>query len=202
MHRRPIRSRPALVIGGVLTVAVALAGTMSATAASTVASAVAPGDLQSFTSHGEVLNILPPGSNGNVSLPTLVSLGVTKAPTLVSTPGDPKGDLTTATGTAPAHFADQLEMYDALSKVSPGQLTANNLTAYYKDARLGVADADVVSTEMPRAGLTIKRDRFGVPAHRSCGSPRTHRSRRPPRSPGSPSVTAPRARRCSTSSMR
>lgn len=90
MHRRPIRSRPALVIGGVLTVAVALAGTMSATAASTVASAVAPGDLQSFTSHGEVLNILPPGSNGNVSLPTLVSLGVTKAPTLVSTPGDPR----------------------------------------------------------------------------------------------------------------
>ncbi|HEX7537916.1 MAG TPA: penicillin acylase family protein, partial [Dermatophilaceae bacterium] len=125
--------------------------------------AAAAQDPQSFTAHGEVLNVLPPGSNGNISLTTLASLGITNAPTLVSTPGDPKGDLTTATGTAPAHFADQLEMYDALGKVSPGQLTANNLTAYYKDARLGVAAADVVSTETPRAGVTIRRDRFGVP---------------------------------------
>ncbi|MCW2600834.1 MAG: hypothetical protein JWM02_2663 [Frankiales bacterium] len=125
--------------------------------------AVAAQDLGSYTAHGEVLNILPPGSNGNVSLPTLVSLGVTRAPALVSTPGDPKGVLTTATPTAPAHFADQLEMYDALGKVAPGGLTASSLTAYYKDARLGVADADVVSTQTPRPGVTIKRDRFGVP---------------------------------------
>ncbi|MHB1474988.1 MAG: penicillin acylase family protein, partial [Dermatophilaceae bacterium] len=162
MHRRPTRARPALVAGSFLTLVVLLAAAMSATAAST-GPAVAAADLQSFTAHGEVLSILPPGSSGNISLPTLATLGVTNAPTLVSTPGDPKGDLTTATGTAPAHFADQLEMYDALGKVSPGQLTAGSLTAYYKDARLGVADADVVSTETPRAGVTIKRDRFGVP---------------------------------------
>ncbi len=161
MHRRPIRSRPALVVGSFLTLVVLLAGTMSATAASTGPAGAA--DLESFTAHGEILNILPPGSNGNISWLALASLGVTKAPTAVSTPGDPKGDLTTATGTAPAHFADQLEMYDALGTVSPGQLTASNLTAYYKDARLGVADADVISTETPRAGVTIKRDRFGVP---------------------------------------
>jgi acyl-homoserine lactone acylase PvdQ len=127
------------------------------------APAVAAEDPQSFSAHGEVLNILPPGSNGNISLPTLVSLGVTKAPTLVSTPSDPQGALTTATGTAPSHFADQLEMYDALGKVSPGQLSAGDLTKYYKDARLGVAADEVVSTETPRAGVTIKRDRFGVP---------------------------------------
>ena len=162
MYRSRKHNRPALAAGGVLTVAVMLAGTLSANAAST-GPVIAAQDPQSFTAHGEVLNILPPGSNGNVSLPTLASLGVTQAPTLVSTPADPKGDLTTATGTAPAHFADQLEMYDALGKVSPGQLTASSLTNYYKDARLGVADADVVSTETPRAGLTIKRDRFGVP---------------------------------------
>lgn len=162
MYRSHKLNRSALAAGGVLVVATLLAGTMSATAAAT-GPAVAAQDPQSFTAHGEVLNILPPGSNGNISLTTLASLGVNRAPTLVSTPDDPKGDLTTATGTAPAHFADQLEMYDALGRVSPGQLTANSLTAYYKNARLGVADADVVSTETPRAGVTIKRDRFGVP---------------------------------------
>src|ERR1035437_8650297 len=162
MYRSPVRNRPALAAGGVLTVAVLLAGAMSATAAPT-GPAVAAQDLQSFTAHGEVLNILPPGSNGNISWTTLASLGVTQAPTLVSTPGDPKGDLTTATGTAPTHFADQLEMYDALGTGSPGQLTASGRTNYYRDARLGVPNADVVSTEAPRADLTIKRDRFGVP---------------------------------------
>jgi acyl-homoserine lactone acylase PvdQ len=54
-------------------------------------------------------------------------------------------------------------MYDALSKTKPGQLDEAALTKYYKDARLGVADSDVVSTETPRPGVTIKRDRFGVP---------------------------------------
>lgn len=166
MRSSPVRSRPAALAGVVLTAAILLTSTMSATATATAGPggpAVGTQDLQSFSAHGEVLNILPPGSNGNVSVPILAGLGVTTAPTLVSTPGDPKGDLTTATGTAPAHFADQLEMYDALNKVAPGQLTASNLTAYYKDARLGVADADVVSTSSPRAGVTIKRDRFGVP---------------------------------------
>ena len=116
-----------------------------------------------YTDHGEVLNILPPGSNGNIDAAKLAELGVTNLPNLVSTPSDPKGALTTANGSTPAHFADQLEMYDALGKVSPGTLTDGDLTKYYKDARLGVAPADVVSTETPRPGVTIQRDRFGVP---------------------------------------
>jgi acyl-homoserine lactone acylase PvdQ len=110
-------------------------------------STAAPDPL-SFTAHGEVLNILPPGSNGNVDAQALAELGLT-------TQG------TTANGSTPAHFADQLEMYDALNKVDPSKLTS--LAGFYKDARLGVADADVVSTETPKPGVTIKRDRYGVP---------------------------------------
>jgi hypothetical protein len=140
--------------------ALAVVGAVALTGAPAPAQAV---DLDSYTAHGEVLNILPPGSNGNIDVPKLLSLGVTDLPAVVSTPGDPKGALTTATPTNPAHFADQLEMYDALGKVSPGTLKDGDLTKYYKDARLGVAAADVVSTETPRPGVTIRRDRFGVP---------------------------------------
>jgi acyl-homoserine lactone acylase PvdQ len=111
------------------------------------ASSAAPDPL-SFTSHGEVLNILPPGSNGNVDALGLATLGL-------STQG------TTATASTPAHFADQLERYDALNKANPTGLT--DLSAYFKDARLGVADADVVSTDKPKPGVTIKRDTYGVP---------------------------------------
>ncbi len=110
-------------------------------------SSAAPDPL-SYTAHGEVLNILPPGSNGNVDAQALATLGLT-------TQG------TTANGTTPSHFADQLEMYDGLNRANPAGLT--DLSGYYKDARLGVADADVVSTETPRPGVTIKRDKYGVP---------------------------------------
>src|SRR6476661_5781633 len=127
------------------------------------AAQAAVSDPGAYTSHGEVLNVLPPGSRGNVDLATLATLGVTNVPNLVSTPSDPKGALATASATTPANFADQLEMYDALSKTAPGQLNEQSLTKYYKDARLGVADKDVVSTETPRPGVTIKRDKFGVP---------------------------------------
>ena len=94
-----------------------------------------------------VLDILPPGSNGNVDATDALTVGPSR----------------TATPDKPPHFADQLEMYDALNKTSPGQLGASDLTKYYKTATLGIADADVVSVERPRPGLTIKRDRFGVP---------------------------------------
>ncbi|MBK5305126.1 MAG: penicillin acylase family protein [Frankiaceae bacterium] len=127
------------------------------------ATATAADDPTAHTRHGEVLNILPPGSRGNVDIPTLLELGVTNVPNLVSTPDDPQGALATASATTPANFADQLEMYDGLSKTSPGQLDEAALTKYFKDGRLGVADADVVSTETPKAGVTIKRDKFGVP---------------------------------------
>jgi acyl-homoserine lactone acylase PvdQ len=119
----------------------------AATAALTLPSAAAP-DLLSYSAHGEVLNILPPGSHGNVDMQDLATLGL-------STQG------TTATPTSPGNFADQLEMYDALGKVAPGQ--SIDLTKYYKDARLGVRAQDVVSTATPKPGVTIKRDNYGVP---------------------------------------
>ncbi|HEV7146422.1 MAG TPA: hypothetical protein VGN48_05430, partial [Pedococcus sp.] len=48
--------------------------------------ASAADDPSAYTRHGEVLNILPPGSRGNVDLPTLAQLGVTNLPNLLSTP--------------------------------------------------------------------------------------------------------------------
>ncbi|MFN2522543.1 MAG: penicillin acylase family protein, partial [Mycobacteriales bacterium] len=149
-----MRRTAAALTTATLLAAAALAGSPGAAAAD---------DPGAYSRHGEVLNILPPGSRGNVDLPTLVSLGVTNLPTFVSNPSDPKGALATATPSNPKNFADQLEMYDALNKTSPGQLDEQSLTKYYKDARLGVAAGDVVSTETPRPGVTIKRDKFGVP---------------------------------------
>jgi len=149
VHHLPLRTFTA---AGAALVLVALSST---------APAVAEQDPQSFTAGGQILNILPPGSNGNISFPQLAELGVTNLPTALRTQREPA--LTTATPTNPKHFADQLEMYDALGKVAPGTLADGDLTKYYKDARLGVADADVVSTVTPRPGVTIKRDTFGVP---------------------------------------
>src|SRR6059036_2744920 len=112
-----------------------LAAAVVGTAALPGAAAAASNDPGAYTSHNEVLNILPPGSRGNVDLPTLATLGVTNVPNLVSTPSDPKGALATAGASTPKNFADQLEMYDALSKTSPGQLDEAALTKYFKDAR-------------------------------------------------------------------
>jgi len=93
---------------------------------------------------GAVLNILPPGSNGTVTPAEFAAF--------------------TATGTRPHNSADQLEAYDALNRVDPATVTDASLTpSYYKDGRLGVAAADVVSTITPRADVTIRRDRDGVP---------------------------------------
>jgi len=66
-------------------------------------------------------------------------------------------------GARPEHFDDQLEMYDALNVPAPASLTEDSLTTYYKSAALGVAPTDIVRTYSPRAGVTIARDRFGVP---------------------------------------
>jgi acyl-homoserine lactone acylase PvdQ len=123
------------------------ASTLLAAGALVLPGSAAP-DLLSYTAHGEVLNILPPGSHGNVGMQDLATLGL-------STQG------TTATPSSPSGFADQLEMYDALGRTAPGQQL--DLTRFYKDARLGVAAKDVVSTENPKPGVEIKRDRYGVP---------------------------------------
>ncbi len=94
--------------------------------------------------YGNLWNILPPGSNGNVTTLDLA--------TLVGS---------TATPTAPPHVADQLEMYDALTKRNPDRINQGDIDRLYK--REDLTPATVVSTQSPRPGVTIQRDGFGVP---------------------------------------
>jgi acyl-homoserine lactone acylase PvdQ len=62
----------------------------------------------------------------------------------------------------PAHWDDQVGMYDRLAREWP-DLNARRLDRYFKRAGFRVPAKDVVSVEQPRPGLTIIRDRFGVP---------------------------------------
>jgi acyl-homoserine lactone acylase PvdQ len=95
-------------------------------------------------SYGNLWNILPPGSNGNATALDVAALGGT-----------------TASATSPAHFADQLEMYDGLTRRDPGSISQADIDQLYK--REDFTPATVVSTQSPRPGLTIQRDAFGVP---------------------------------------
>ncbi len=54
-------------------------------------------------------------------------------------------------------------MYDALNTIDPAALTEGDIGSYYKSAPLDPAVGTVVKTEHPKAGVTIKRDKFGVP---------------------------------------
>jgi acyl-homoserine lactone acylase PvdQ len=68
-----------------------------------------------------------------------------------------------ANGQRPAHWDDQLKLYTDLVYASPG-LTHDQIPNYFKDATFGVKPDDVASTESPRAGVTIVRDKqYGVP---------------------------------------
>jgi acyl-homoserine lactone acylase PvdQ len=102
------------------------------------------GSARAGETFGNLWNILPPGSNGNVTALDLVSVGGA-----------------TATPSNPPHFADQLEMYDALTKRDPGSITRGDIDRLYKQE--GFAPATVTRTETPKAGVTIQRDGFGVP---------------------------------------
>ncbi len=68
-----------------------------------------------------------------------------------------------ASGQPAAGKPDERGMYDKLTRADPAALTDASLSDYYKQAPLDPAPGDVVSTETPRPGVTIKRDRFGVP---------------------------------------
>lgn len=142
------------------------------TAAVLCAVAIGPGqaatpDPQGTDLYGSVLNVLPPGNSGNVDVPTMFTLAPEKAAaspqTFLRGLQDPKGSFTTATSTFPANFADQLERYDALNRPDPRSLTDAQLGRYFKGSALGVAAADVVRTETPRPGTTIRWDKDGVP---------------------------------------
>src|SRR3954464_11536723 len=66
-------------------------------------------------------------------------------------------------GTMPAHFTDQQPLYDGLLFASPS-LTHDDVAKYFKDATFGVRPGDVGSTESPRPGVIIVRDKgYGIP---------------------------------------
>src|SRR4051794_7787767 len=66
-------------------------------------------------------------------------------------------------GTRPAHWDDQLPLYANLVYASP-HLKHSQIPEFYKDATFGVRTDDLESTEHPRDGVTIVRDKgYGVP---------------------------------------
>src|SRR5436305_3902372 len=141
---------------------IGVAAVSSPALASAVAVTSASADHRPYDADGATLNILPPGSNGNVTAADLVALGAGNLPNLFSSPDDPQGALATATPDSPPHFADQLEMYDALNTVAPYSLTDGDLTKYYKDATID-PPATPATLESPRDGVVIARDDAGVP---------------------------------------
>jgi acyl-homoserine lactone acylase PvdQ len=92
---------------------------------------------------GGFLNVLPPGQAG---VDNALQLGAFRA-----------------SGARPLHWDDQMKLYTDLLYASP-TLKHEQIGDYFKDATFGVKPADVASTESPRPGLTIVRDKqWGVP---------------------------------------
>jgi acyl-homoserine lactone acylase PvdQ len=92
---------------------------------------------------GGFLNVLPPGEAGV----------------------DNAGDLALfeANGTIPAHFDDQMPLYQNLVYADP-TLTDAQVPSYFKDATFGVKPGDAAKVEQPEPGLTIVRDKsYDVP---------------------------------------
>ncbi len=65
-------------------------------------------------------------------------------------------------GAKPAHVDDQLRMYEGLVWGTPG-MQEKDIGKYFKDASFGVKPEDVERTYSPRGGVTIQRDKFGIP---------------------------------------
>ena len=63
--------------------------------------------------------------------------------------------------TFPPTARDQLALYDGLTP-KQGEVSAADLQRFFKSARFG-PDGRVVRTVRPRAGVTIRRDRWEVP---------------------------------------
>ena len=113
--------------------------------AAIVLAAPAAADVQPYGTNdaGGFRNMLPPGEAGTDNI---LQLGAFEA-----------------TGTAPAHFFDQQPLYNGLLFASP-TLTHDDVAKYFKDATFGVRPGDVESTESPRPGVIIVRDKgYGIP---------------------------------------
>ena len=103
------------------------------------------GRYRGFGDGGGFLNLLPPGQNSGVTSATLGEIQAALA-----------GD-----GEFPAHYEDQLRLYDAL--VQADELTDARLTDYFKDASFGVTNDDIGRVYRPHDDVTVIRDEsFGV----------------------------------------
>src|SRR3954449_6383932 len=91
---------------------------------------------------GGFRNVLPPGEAGTDNALQLAAFE--------------------ANGTVPPHFTDQLPLYTDLLYASPS-ITHDDVAKYFKDATFGVKPEDVESTESPKPGVTIVRDKpYGI----------------------------------------
>jgi acyl-homoserine lactone acylase PvdQ len=122
-------------IGVLATLAIGLAFTIQASAA-------APSPLGARTDHGLFLNILPAGQGHSVTIPE--GIGYELA------------------GQSPPNWLDQLDMYRTLP-VDAGKVTDRNLSNYFKPETYKLGVKDIVSTAHPAPGVSIVRDRYGVP---------------------------------------
>jgi len=61
-----------------------------------------------------------------------------------------------------AHSTDQATMYDGLTPLF-GKVTPADLNRWFKPETLGLGKEKAVRTYSPRPGVTIRRDRWGVP---------------------------------------
>src|SRR3954452_14300517 len=92
---------------------------------------------------GGFRNVLPPGEAGTDNAAQLAAYQAFKS--------------------RPSHWMDQQPLYENLVYASP-TLTHDQIGDYYKDATFGVPDGQTDTTESPKPGLTIVRDKqYGVP---------------------------------------
>ncbi len=133
-HRIRIRSAAVAITG------LGLVGSGLAAATTPTAVAVPAPD-----HYGTVWNILPPGQSGTVTAADVVAVGPSRE----------------ATGTTPENFADQLEMYDALTEHDPEALTRADLDDLYKRSTFTPQQVEREAT--PKSGVHIAWDEYGVP---------------------------------------
>ncbi|HEX6515141.1 MAG TPA: penicillin acylase family protein [Nocardioidaceae bacterium] len=126
---------------------IALTGTVTALAGTTPP-ATGAGD--GAGRYGDVWNILPPGQSGTVTATDLATV-MTGGPDRTAVDGE----------NAPENFADQLEMYDALTTRRPSSLTRADLDTLYK--RESFRPDKVVREATPEQGVRIQWDQYGVP---------------------------------------
>jgi acyl-homoserine lactone acylase PvdQ len=134
-----------LGLGHLRTVVAALRLPGLAALALLATAAPAPAQVQAYRTndYGGFHDILPPGTNGHSNIIELAAF--------------------LATGTRPAHNADQRDMYARLIRAVPG-VTADSLSTLYKDSSFGIPAGGQARAYSPQPGLTITRDKaFGVP---------------------------------------